>query len=208
MKPPRFAAPVALALALAVVGISCSALKDFTQAITNVSRCKFKVDHVSDFTFAGIALEGKRSFGFEDGLKLLPAFTSKKFPATFIVNVAAVNPNDGSGGTTSSTATLRNFAWTLLIDDVTTISGDLAAPVSIPGTGQQAIIPLRMELDLYSFFEKRGYDGMLNLALALGGVGKSSAHVKLKARPTIDTRFGPISYPGELTIVDTEFRSE
>ena len=65
-----------------------------------------------------------------------------------------------------------------------------------------------MSLDLVKFFKDAGYENIINLALALGGVSGSSARVTLKATPTVDTFLGPITYPGELTIVDKEFRSE
>jgi hypothetical protein len=122
------------------------------------------------------------------------------------VNVAAVNPNDGTGGSTKSTATLTNFAWTLLIDNATTINGDIASPITIPGTGQQAIIPLRMNLDLVKFFKEKGYDHIVNLALALGGANSSPSRLTLRAKPAIKTDFGPISYPREIDIIDKEFR--
>jgi hypothetical protein len=58
------------------------------------------------------------------------------------------------------------------------------------------------------FFKDQGYESVINLALALGGVSGSSARVTLKATPTVDTFLGPITYPGEISIIDREFRSE
>ncbi|MGA9120836.1 MAG: hypothetical protein WB699_15830 [Bacteroidota bacterium] len=197
----------ALILALPFGLISCSLLKNVGGTLSNLSRCKFKVDSVTEFSLVGIDLSGKQKVTLGDGLKLLPAFTDKRFPAAFTVNIAAMNPNDGSGGTPATTATLRSLAWTLLIDSVQTISGNLSGPISIPGTGQSTVIPIRMDLDLYKFFSQRGYQGLINLAFALGGVNRSASHVQLRARPTVDTPLGPISTPGDIMIVDSEFRS-
>ena len=141
-----------------------------------------------------------------DGAALAAAFARGQLPASFTVNVAAVNPNDGTGGSPKSAATLTSFAWTLLIDNATTISGDIASPIIIPGAGQESTIPLRMSLDLAKFFRDKGYDHIINLALALGGANSSPSRLTLRARPTIKTDFGPISYPGEIDIVDKEFR--
>lgn len=199
---------VAVAILLAATDLSCTALQNVGGALANLARTKFKIDGVSGFTLLGIPLSGKQSISIEDGLKFLPAFRDKSFPASFNLNIAAINPNDSSGGRPGATATLRNFAWTLLIDSVETISGDIAQPVAIPGTGQTVIIPLKMNLDLYKFFGQKGYEGLLNLALALGGASPQLKRVQLQAQPTIDTRLGPITYPGRITIVDSEFRSE
>jgi len=196
----------AIAFVFLFIFASCSVLREIGGTLTNLSNCRFKIQNVSDFALAGVSLSGKQKFSVSDGLALLPAFTQHRIPASFTLNVAAVNPNNGSGGTKATSATLRGFAWTLLIDSVQTISGDIAKPVTIPGVGEQTIIPLRMELDLYSFFGKRGYDGLLNLALSLGGVNRSTSHIQLRAKPTVDTPLGPISPPNEITIVDTEFR--
>ncbi len=194
--------------AFSLVSLSCSVLQQFGNALTNLQRCRFKLDGVSDFNLAGIPLSGKSSFSVQDGLKLLPAFQQKRFPASFDVNVAAVNPNDSTGGTPKATATLTSFAWTLLVDSTVTIGGNIATPVTIPGTGQQVIIPLHMNLDLYQFFQNRGYQSLLNLALALGGANPNTSRLMLRAKPTIRTDFGDITYPGEVTIVDKEFRSQ
>jgi len=141
-----------------------------------------------------------------DGARLLSAFSRNEFPASFTVNVAVINPNDGKGGSPKSAATLTSFAWTLLLDNTKTITGNITSPITIPGTGQQTIIPLQMKLDLATFFKNKGYDSVINLALALGGAHRSTSRITLRATPTIRTDFGPITYPGEIEIVDKEFR--
>lgn len=198
--------PILTALALCLCTFSCNVVKEIHQAITNLSRCKFKLVNISDFTLAGISLAGRSGFTLMEGATLASAFAGDALPASFTINVAAINPNDGTSGSTKSTATLTSFAWTLLIDNTTTISGDIASPVTIPGTGQTTTIPLRMSLDLVKFFRDKGYTGVINLALALGGANSSPGRLTLRAKPTISTDFGPISYPREIDIVDKEFR--
>jgi hypothetical protein len=191
---------------LAISSLSCNAVQELQKALTNLSRCKFKLANVADFQIAGIPVAGKSDFTISDGLTLAGAFARNQLPATFTINVAALNPNDGTGGSPKSTATLTSFAWTLLIDNATTITGDIASPITIPGTGQQSVIPLRMNLDLFTFFRDKGYDHIVNLALALGGAHGTPARLTLRARPTISTDFGPITYPNDIDIIDREFR--
>ncbi len=197
-----------LVVLVAMTAFSCNVIKEIGQAVTNLSRCTFKLDGIGDFRLAGIPLSGKSSLNLADAAQAVGSFSRGELPASFVLNVAAVNPNDGTGGSPKSTATLSSFAWTLLIDNTQTISGDIAEPVVIPGTGQRSIIPLRMNLDLVRFFRERGYDKMVNLALALGGAQGSAARVTLRAKPTVRTDYGPITYPNEIDIVDKEFRGQ
>jgi len=62
-----------------------------------------------------------------------------------------------------------------------------------------------MGLDLYNFFGNKGYDGIVNLALAIGGVQGSAARLKLDAQPTVSTPLGAITYPSRITIIDKNF---
>jgi hypothetical protein len=187
---------------------SCGVFREFGQAVTDLSRCSFKLAGISDFQLAGIPLSGKTALGLGEAAQALASFGRGELPASFTLNVAVQNPNTGSGGTTKSAATLTNFSWTLHIDGTPTVAGDIAEPITIPGTGQQATIPLRMNIDLLKFFRDTGFDKIVNLALALGGAQGSASRVTLRARPTMRTDFGPITYPGEIDIIDTEFRGQ
>lgn len=191
---------------LSLSALSCSALKEMSGTMTNLSRTKFKLDTVDGFQLAGISLSGKSSFSVLDGAKLLTAYNRNELPAAFTLNIAAFNPNDGTGGTTQATSTLTSLAWTLILDTTLTVNGNIKDPIKIPGTGQQTIIPLQINLDLLKFFRDKGYESILNLALALGGANGSTSRITLRVKPTIQTDFGPISYPGEIDVIDKEFR--
>ena len=180
------------------------------QQILSLQRLQFKLDGVTGFALSGINISNKSKltdFSISDGLKLTQIYGSRSIPVEFILNVATKNPNDGSGGIQRTTATLTSFDWTLYIDDKATISGNIDRQIEIPGTGQTSVIPLRMSLDLYKFFGDKGYDGIINLVLAIGGVNGSAARLKLDARPTVNTPLGPINYPGRITVIDREFRN-
>ncbi len=195
-------------LLFSCVAPSCNVIKDINKAAVNLSRCTFKLDGLSDFQLAGIPLGGKTKLGLMDGAAVMGTFAKGELPASFTLNIAVVNPNDGTGGTPRSAATLTGFAWNLRLDDTPTVSGDISSPITIPGTGQSTVIPLRMNLDLIRFFKEKGFDRMLNLALALGGAQGSTSRVTLRARPTINTDFGPLTYPGDIDIIDKEFRGK
>lgn len=188
---------------------SCAALTDMAAALASLKKLHFKVDGVRDFKLLGIDLGGKAAltdFTAGDALKAVQSYRSRKLPVEFVVDVLAVNPNDGTGGSRRSASTLTGLECRLLIDGEPTVTGNIDRPFEIPGTGQGSVVPLRLSLDLLEFFGDRRYEDLLGLALALGGKQRSPARIALDAQPTVSTPFGPITYPDRITIVSTEFR--
>lgn len=179
-------------------------------ALTNVQRLQFKLGSVSGFNIAGVNISNIASLkdiSALDIIKLTNAFASGKFPSSFTLNLIAKNPNDGTGGTNQTTAIIKNLDWRLLIDNNETINGAIQN-VEVPGIGQETIIPVLISLDLLQFFSNKSYDDLINLAFAIGGKNGSSARLTLKVKPTVETILGSITYPGEISVIDKEFRSQ
>jgi hypothetical protein len=194
--------------ALMLVFAGCAMLNKVNQELLSLKRLQFKLDNISNYTLAGINISKIKSasdLSLTDGLKLANAFRTNKFPADFTLNIAVKNPNDGTSGGRSTIATLTRLDWQLYIDDVPTINGVVNDEIQIPGNGQSVNLPLTLSLDLYKFFKDKGYESMLNLALAMGGLNGSASRVKLDCQPTVSTPFGSIVYPNRITIVDKEF---
>jgi hypothetical protein len=191
-----------------LIQFRCTGLLD---TVSNLQRLQFKLGTIDNMSAAGVNIKSIRKisdFSIMDGAKLLNSFTSGQLPVSFTLNVLAKNPNDGTGGTSHTTAIIKSLAWRLFLDDKETINGNIPNSIEVPGVGQATTIPVVISLDLLNFFKNQGYESLINLALALGGVSGSSARVTLKATPTIDTFLGPITYPGEISIIDKEFRGQ
>lgn len=189
---------------LILSNLSCSVYETFV----NLSRLQFKLGDVNNFELNGINLSDKsklEDFNPLDLVLLTTAFSSGKLPASFTLNVEAKNPNDGTGGYAKTDATIKSFPWRLQIDGKETIAGNISNPVTVPGTGEIEVIPIKIEMDLIEFFGNQGYESLINLALTLGGSKGSSSKITLFADPTVSTALGDINYPGELKIVDTKF---
>jgi hypothetical protein len=200
---------ILLAALSSLLFAGCAVLEDMAAAVTNLQRLKFRLGDVHDFRVAGIGLAGKSrlsQFSAADGLKLLDAFRRKTLRAEFVLDVEAVNPNDGTGGSSKTVATLAGLESRLLIDGTPTVTGNIENPVEIPGTGEESVIPIRLSLDLLEFFGDRKYEDLINLVLALGGANRDPSRITLDAQPRVSTPYGPIAYPGRITIVDREFR--
>lgn len=212
MKKTTYILAISLALAISLVFVSCSTIKQIANTLDNMKRLEFKLGNVNNFRLAGINLTNKSKISdlsVTDALKLTAAFTSRRLPAEFVLNVDARNPNSSNANSvsTNTNASLTNFEWRLIIDDVPTIAGNISSPVSVPGQGGSTVIPLSINIDLFEFFGNQGYDRIINLATAIGGSGNSS-RLKLDARPTVKIGSIPITYPGRITIVNTEFRDK
>jgi hypothetical protein len=191
-----------------LIHFGCTGVLD---AITNLQRLQFKLGRVTNLSLAGVNVSNVSSISninLVDAANLLASFTRGQLPASFTLNVLAKNPNDGTGGTKNASAVLQSLAWRLLIDNKETVKGNIPNQITIPGVGQEVTIPIVMSLDLLQFFQNQGYENLLNLALAIGGRSGSSARLTLMATPTVNTVLGPITYPGEISIVDREFRGE
>lgn len=199
-------AAIALVIGAGVLSASLNSCATLN-ALAGLGRIQFKLNDVQSVRLAGIDVTNKHSvsdFSVMDGLNLMNAFSSGRFPLTFTLNVAAKNPNAPNAAYGALQVT--DFPWRLLLDGHETISGNIGAPVGVPAGGTTAMMPLQVTVDLKQFLADKGYNDMLNLAMALSGQGGSS-HIQLKATPTMSTPIGKLRYPGELTVVNTEFRS-
>ena len=195
---------IASAVLFALTNISCSVLN----TIVNVSRLQFKLGKVNQVQVAGISVQGKKSlsdFSPFELLKLTGSVASGSLPVSFIVNVEAKNPNDGTGGYPRTDIGIQSFPWKLYIENKETISGNLNNPVNVPGVGEVTNIPLRVDIDLIKFFGNQNYKSLINLVFAISGSQGYSSNLALYARPTISTMIGNITYPSELKIVSKEF---
>jgi hypothetical protein len=195
---------ILLSVLIIFSNISCSVYETFV----NISRLKFKLADVNNFTLSGVNLSNKKKisdFSPVEALKLSSAFASGKLPVSFILNVEAKNPNDGTSGYKRTSATIKSFPWRLFIDDKETISGNIDSPVTVPGTGEEVTIPFSMGLDLLNFFEERGYESIINLALNIGGYSEGTSKITLFVQPTVTTSLGDIKYPEEIKVVDFQY---
>ncbi|MDQ1266098.1 MAG: hypothetical protein QG635_1250 [Bacteroidota bacterium] len=207
---------VILPAAALMIFLGCESLNKALNQILTLQQLQFKLQNVEQFKVSGVDISRYTSFDdfrkakFSDlslaqGLNLLNNVSQKKFPVEFVLNVSARNPNDGSQGTQSTQISIGSLEWKLYIDDVETINGVVSSPLQLPGGGKETIIPFRMALDLFKFFENKSYEHIANLALAIGGSSGSPARLKMNVRPTISTPFGSYRYPNMITVVDKQF---
>jgi len=183
---------------------SCSVI----QTMQNVSRLKYKIESANDYRVQGITISDKKSlkdFNTIEILKLTAGLAKGNLPLTFLLNIEAKNPNDGSDGYPRTDISIVSFPWRLFINDKETVKGNIGQPVYVPGKGESVIIPIRIEFDIAKSFKEKSLDDILSLLLQIGGVKGSTSNLKLMVQPVLGTPLGNIKYPDEITVVDKTF---
>ncbi|MCB0727101.1 MAG: hypothetical protein KDD00_06525 [Ignavibacteriae bacterium] len=191
---------------MAVILYSCSGISD---AVKNAQRLQFKLGSVDNFDLAGVNISKIKTLNdvnLIDGAVLLAAFAGGSMPASFDVNLIAKNPDTYPGGSAESSSLIKSISWRLLIDGQEMVGGEVDKNIIIPGVGKSVTIPIPVKLDLAQLFGNGGYEKIMNLALAIGGKSGTSSRLKIKIRPVADIFMGEIFSPGEIDVINKEFR--
>jgi hypothetical protein len=56
-------------------------------------------------------------------------------------------------------------------------AGNIAAPFTVPGTGEAVNLPLQISFDFLRYFKENNYESILNLLLNIGGRGGSASRL-------------------------------
>lgn len=184
-------------LFLAVYG--CAALRE----TANLRNVQFKIENLSDTELAGVDVDGLQSYedlSSRDLIRLGAAVSEGTLPLSFVLHLKATNPS-----TNDENARLTKMEWTLLLDETETVSGTYDDEVLLR-PGEPTTVPVQIQLDLVRFFDENLRE-FVDLVSALTGDGPPQG-VKVKVRPTINTRFGPFTYPSPITVVSEEVGDE
>ena len=182
--------PALLGLFLLVPG--CTTL----QQVAALQRVDFDLDRVANGFVAGVDLDRiveNRRVGIADGARITAAALSGDVPLRFTLFVGAENPADNPVA-----AQLVSLDWTLFMDGTETVSGVYNDDRQI-APGSRTLLPVDIELDLVRFFGNNAGD-LIDLIGDLAGDGSQPTILRLDAQPTINTSFGPLRYPGRISI--------
>ena len=175
---------------------SCNTIKGLFTSIDDFSNLKFKLGKVENFKVSTIDISNissTNSISATDVLILTKSILNKQLPAEFTLNLLANNPKNNAK---KQSKAIKE-----------TINGIINTPIQIL-TGATSEIPVQINLDLYKFFSDKGYDDLMNMALAIGGANGSSSRLKLKIKPTVQLAGVSFKYPNYITVVEKEFRSK
>jgi len=191
-----------LAVMLLFAALSgCSILAELT-AIKAIAKCEFSFHSAQDPLVCGINMMQVRSFSdltLLDGQKVLSNILQKKLPFGITANVEVKNPG-------LNTAAVNYIEWIAFIDDIQISTGKIEKRVEIIGNGGTAIIPIRIETDLYEYLEGDNPKTMLNFGLNLVDAGGQPTRLSLKIKPSVYVGSTMLTYPDYFTI-SKEFKS-
>lgn len=188
-------------LAILFLGITlggCSILAE----LSALTRCEFSFHSAQEPVIAGIDVMRVHSFSdltLLDGQRILSNILQKKLPFGITANVEVRNPG-------TVTAAVNTIEWIAFIDDMQISTGRIDKRTEIPGNGGSAIIPIRIEGDLFEFLEGDNPKTMLNFGLNLMDAGGQPTRLSVKIKPSVYMGSRQISYPHYFTI-SREFSS-
>ena len=166
------------------------------QQLAALRQVEFDLDRLSNGLVAGVDLDrvaNRGDLGATDIARLGAAAARGEVPLSFVLHVGADNPADNPAA-----AQLVSLDWTLFLDGTETVSGVYNDDRLIE-PGATVDLPIEMELDLVRFFGRNVGD-LATLVGNLAGAETRRQTIRLDARPTVQTRFGPIQYPGVISI--------
>lgn len=176
----------------------CSILSE----LTAIKNCEFSFHSAQDPVVAGINLMEVQSFSdlsFIQGQKIVSNVMQKKMPFGITVNIEAKNPGIVN-------ASVNQIEWIAYIDDIEISTGIIEDRIQIPANGGTAMIPLRVETDIFRYIEGDNPKTMLNFALNLIDAGGQPTRLSMKIKPSVYIGGTLVSSPNYFTI-SKEFTS-
>jgi hypothetical protein len=188
----------------AIIIAGCAVLNTFQ----NIARLKYRIQSTENYRVNGVQVDNKRSikdFSPVEMLKLTSGIVRGSLPATFTINIEAVNPNDGKGDNPRTDLSIVKFPWRLFLNDKEIVAGNISSPVYVPGKGESVIIPIQVQTDIIKLVKEKSIEDIIALLQKLGGIHGTTSKIKLLVKPSLGTPIGNIEYPDEITIADKSF---
>ncbi len=189
-------------LVLSATLSSCAILEEI-MSMAAITKCEFSFHSAQDPVISGIDVARVQSFTdltFFDGQKVVANILQKKLPFGITTNVEVKNP-----GTTL--AAVNYIDWIAFIDDIQITTGRIEQRVEIQPNGGTAIVPIRIETDLFEYLQGDSPKTMLNFGLNLIDAGGQPTRLSLKVKPSVKIGTTIVTSPEYFTITK-EFSSQ
>ena len=170
----------------------CSILAE----LTALSKCEFSFHSAQDPVISGVdvmRIQDYSDLTFLDGQRIVANILQKRLPFGITANVEVRNPGP-------VTAALNYIEWIAFIDDVQVSTGRIDQRVEIPGNGGTALVPVRIETDLFQYLQGDNPKTMLNFALNLVDAGGQPTRLSMKIKPSVYVGNTLVPYPDYFTI--------
>ncbi len=180
---------------LSAILSSCSILEELV-AIAALTKCEYSFHSAQDPVLSGIDVMKVQAFTdltFMDGLNVVANIKNRQLPFGITANVEVKNPG-------TSMAAVNFIDWIAFIDDVQITTGRITNRIEIAANGGSAVIPIRIETNLYEYLEGDNPKTMLNFGLNLIDAGGQPTRLSLKIKPSVKIGATTVASPEYFTI--------
>lgn len=189
------------ALFLLVTGCGLTDILSFANA-------SFRVENTTEFAICGIDISELGSLSVSQAATVAAYWYQGECPVEFNLGLGIKNPNIGSSGLPKIAITLTSLDYDVFMDTVEgeeedtvqVAEGLFTGEFGIGDDGEIAVLDLGITFDGIQIFEILGPLGIVDLALAIGGIDgdlRDEDHLgrlQMFMVPTIDTPLGDMTW--------------
>jgi hypothetical protein len=189
------------ALFLVLTGCSLTDILTFANA-------SFRVENTTEFAICGVDVSELGSLSVPQALTIGGYWLQGQCPMDFNLGLGIKNPNTGNSGLPKIEITLTRLDYDIFMDTiegsaedtVQVADGLFTGKFGIGDDGQIAVLGLGVGFDAFQILGLLGVDGVIDLALAVGGVDgdiRDEDHLgrlQMFMVPTVETPLGDMTW--------------
>lgn len=194
---------VILATALLLLSTGCG-ITD----VLSFMNAEFRIENTSEFAICGIDISDLGSLSVVQAATIATYWIQGECPMDFNLGLGIKNPNIGESGLPKISITLTTLDYDIFMDPlegededtVEVADGVFSGQFGIGDDGTIAVLDLGVGFDGFQVFEILGPMGIIDLALAVGGIDgnlRDEDHLgrlQMFAVPTIETPLGDMTW--------------
>ncbi len=191
------------ATALLLLGTGCGVTD-----VLSFLNAEFRIENTSEFAICGIDISDLGSLSITQAATIATYWLQGECPMDFNMGLGIRNPNIGESGLPKMAITLTTLDYDIFMDPlegeeedtVEVADGLFSGEFGIGDDGTIAVLDLGVGFDGFQVFEILGPAGIIDLALAVGGIDgnlRDEDHLgrlQMFAVPTIETPLGDMTW--------------
>lgn len=176
--------------------------------ILTFANANFRVENTTEFAICGIDISDLGSLSASEALTIGQYWIQGQCPIDFNLGLGIKNPNIGSSGLPKIAITLTSLDYDVFMDTIEGVEEDtvqvaeglFSGAFGIGDDGEIAVLGLDVAFDGFQILGILGVDGIIDLALAIGGIDgdiRDEDHLgrlQMFMVPTIDTPLGDMTW--------------
>ncbi len=176
--------------------------------VLSFANANFRVENTTEFALCGIDISELGSLSVSEAFTIGEYWFQGECPMDFNLGLGIKNPNIGNSGLPKIEITLTSLDYDVFMDTIEGTQEDtvqiadglFSGNFGIGDQGEIAVLDLGIAFDGFQVFDLLGVDGLIDLALAVGGIDgnlRDEDHLgrlQMFMVPTIDTPLGDMTW--------------